>query len=149
MIHPLGARASVYDSRLSFLLSLFFLSWTLTPPVSQEENENGVKNFDLRPFGIRTRTKSRLNRHNSLSFYLNKSFYLFLCNFDWKFFFSTLKKFDRFETILSIFVWDVIRKNYLCRIIMFKWICSNLFRSNLFVCPFMQLWKYFFKNIYI
>lgn len=85
MIHPLGARASVYDSRLSFLLSLFFLSWTLTPPVSQEENENGVKNFDLRPFGIRTRTKSLLNRHNSLSFYLNESFYLFLCNFDFFF----------------------------------------------------------------
>lgn len=139
MIHPLGARASVYDSRLSFLLSLFFLSWTLTPPVSQEENENGVKNFDLHPFGIRTRTKSLLNRHNSLSFYLNKSFYLFLCNFDWKFFFSTLKKFDRFELKLSFRSLFGMRSERIIYVIQ-----MNAF--ELLLCNFVR--KYFFNIVF-
>lgn len=52
MIHPLGARASVYDSRLPFF---FFLSWTLTPLVPRREGNQEAKrrgNFDLRSFGM-------------------------------------------------------------------------------------------------
>lgn len=137
MIHPLGARASVYDSRLSFLLSLFFLSWTLTPPVSQEAKK--MKNFDLRPFGIRTRTKNLLNRHNSLSFYLNESLYLFLRNFDWKFFFSTLKKFDRFELKLSFRSLFGMRSERIIYVIQ-----MNAF--ELLLCNFVR--KYFFNIVF-